>query len=180
MTCVECGGAIALPTGDPFRCARCRGDKDMPVHPRRANHATGQQLSDGARLDSRTSPGDDPASVERHPGMAEPVVSLRASASDSDERPHVVSTDQYYDPVPPSDSHLRHAYTLDLAQLRESRDQWKARAEELVAGLEAGSPFRQTLEYVARWLRCSSEPISVDMSHMLADRLDALLRGPAD
>jgi hypothetical protein len=43
------------------------------------------------------------------------------------------TTESYYDPVPPTDSPLRHAYTLDLAQMKESRDQWKAEAESLRA-----------------------------------------------
>jgi chromosome segregation ATPase len=46
------------------------------------------------------------------------------------------TTDSFYDQVPASDSPLRHAYTLDIAQLTESRDQWKARAEELEARLQ--------------------------------------------
>lgn len=51
------------------------------------------------------------------------------------ERAAQPTTENYYDPVPPSDSPLRHAYTLDLAQLRDSRDQWEAQAKELEQAL---------------------------------------------
>lgn len=47
------------------------------------------------------------------------------------------TTESYYERVPTSDSPLRPAYTLAMAQLQDSRDQWKARAEELAEQLEA-------------------------------------------
>jgi hypothetical protein len=54
------------------------------------------------------------------------------------------STESYYDPTPPTDAPNRHAYTLEVAQLTESRDQWQREAEDarkerdvLLSALEA-------------------------------------------
>lgn len=41
------------------------------------------------------------------------------------------STADHYVPKPLKDSPLRHVYTLEMAQLQDSRDQWKADAQSL-------------------------------------------------
>jgi len=59
------------------------------------------------------------------------------------------TTESYYDPVPTTDSPLRHAYTLDLAQLKESRGQWKAEAESLRAEVASLSAALEALHGMA-------------------------------
>jgi hypothetical protein len=46
-------------------------------------------------------------------------------------------TGDYYVPAPLADSPLRHVYTLAMAQLEESRDQWKREAEQETARADA-------------------------------------------
>jgi hypothetical protein len=47
------------------------------------------------------------------------------------------TTDSFYVPVPLADSPLRHIYTLAMAQLEESRDQWKREAESVRSECDA-------------------------------------------